>query len=112
MYFYTFTKRRVNIQLFIPLTEQVTDKLLNELSLRILRKWEDVAYRLGFDSYNIDEVKDGKSNGSGREKALAMLKQWKQSNGKGRGATKMMLTAALSEASLSELADFVLNFGN
>ena len=98
------------MQLFIPLTEQVTDLLLSDLSLRILRNWEAVAYRLDFDIYGVDGVKDKKANKTEREKAFEMLIQWKQSNGK--GATKPILADALTKASLSELADFVLKFGS
>ena len=100
------------MQLFIPLTEQVTDLLLSNLSSRILENWEDVAYLLGFDSYGVKGVKDKKANKIEKEKAFEMLIQWKQSNGKGKGATKPILAAALREASLSELADFVLKFGS
>ena len=95
------------MQLFIPLTEQVTDLLLSDLSLRILGNWENVAYQLLFDSYGVDGVKDKMANKTEREKAFEMLIQWKQSNGKGKGATKPILADALRGASLSELADFV-----
>ena len=100
------------MQLFIPLTEKVTDLLLSELSLRILRNWDHVAYRLGFDFYSVEGVKDKMANKTERDKAFEMLIQWKQSNGKGKGATKPILAAALRGASLSELADFVLKFGS
>ena len=100
------------MQLFIPLTEQVTDLLLSNLSSRILENWEDVAYQLEFKNYGVKGVKDKKANKTEREKAFEMLIQWKQSNGKGKGATKPILAAALTKASLSKLADFVLKFGS
>ena len=98
------------MQLFIPLTEQVTDLLLSKLSSKILGNWQDVAYQLGFDSYGVDGVIDKKKYETDKAKAHEMLIQWKKSNGKKKGATKPILAAALRGASLSELANFVLKF--
>ena len=78
----------------------------------ILENWEDVAYRLGFDTYGVKGIKDKKTNKSEREKAFEMLTQWKQSNGKEKGATKTVLDTALRDAGLSSPADFVLSLGS
>ena len=78
----------------------------------ILENWEDVAYRLGFNTDDVKGIKDKKTSKSKREKAFEMLIQWKQSNGNGKGATKTVLDTALIDAGLSSLADFVLKFGS
>ena len=94
------------------MTEQVTDILLSDLSKMILENWEDVAYRLGFDTYGVKGIKDKKTNKDEKEKASEMLIQWKQSNGKGKGVTKTVIATALKDADLSSLANFVLRFGS
>ena len=88
----------------IVLTEEVSDEFLFDLSQKIFQKWEEVAYRLGFEHHEVEGFKEGST--SKLERAKQMLFSWKRSDGKRRGATKGVLATALEESGLSLFAKF------
>ena len=89
-----------------PVSEDVPDKLVADLSQRMARQWKFVATYLGFTYDRVTSF--DADNHSVSEKIIAMLGEWKQRQTK--DATRSNLMKALVKAGRKDLADEVCSY--
>ena len=86
-----------------PVSENVPDTLLADLSQQMARHWKLVAVYLGFTPDHVSTFDS--ENHVVSEKVIAMLSEWKHQQAK--NATRSNLMKALVKAERKDLADKV-----
>ena len=86
-----------------PVSEDVPDTLVENLSQLMAKNWKLVAVYLGFTRDHVSTFDS--QNDSVSEKVIAMLSEWKRQQAK--NATRSSLMKALVKAGRKDLADKV-----